>query len=127
MQEFVEQTEFREIPNVIGHRSDFARERFEIFHRSSGDASRGGLMHRVDHHPGIIEGEDAICLVAMSKKAARESLSDDQRNDRVPGKSCRPVGVRGSGGGQVDGGNFLAPTIRLALEINQRDDRLLCS
>ena len=87
MQQLAKQTELREIRNGVGHRGDPACERFEFLDRASCDAGGGRLVHGVDHHAGVIEGQDAVRLIAVGEKTARERLTDDESNHGVTSES----------------------------------------
>src|ERR1700691_4200881 len=84
-------------------------------------------MHRMDRHPRIIECENTIRLVAVRQEAARECMSCDQCDDRMPNHSSGCVRVRCSRSRKKDAGGFLAAAIGLTLHIDNGNDRAFLS
>src|SRR5262245_26607151 len=105
----MEQSELRKVLNGVREGNNFARQCFEILDRASRNSGRRRLVHGVDHYAGVVESQDAICLVTVGEKAAGERLPDDKGDDRVTSQSSGAVSVRGRSGGQIDGGGLFTP------------------
>ena len=76
------------------------------------------------------KGDKPIRLVTMSQESAGDGLSDDQGDDRMTGEPGAGVRVRRGRGSEMNTGDFFAPAVGLAFDIDDSDDRtffaLLC-
>src|SRR5580698_6357635 len=75
--------------------------------------------------PGVIEGKDAVGLVAMCEEAAGNSVSHHQRDHWMPFHPRGRISVRSRRSGQEDSGSLLAAAISLTLYVHDGDDRTL--
>ena len=77
------------------------------------------------HHVGIVQGEQAIGLVAVREQCARHGATDDEADDGVAGQACGSVGVRRCSQREVDAVGLLAAAVGLACHIDDGDDGAL--
>src|SRR5580658_6082842 len=75
--------------------------------------------------PGVVEGKDAVGLVTMCQKAARDSVSHHQRDHWMPFHPRGRISIRSRRSGQEDSGGLLAAAVRLTLYVHDTDDRTL--
>src|SRR5580658_8932084 len=79
----------------------------------------------MNDYAGVVEGEDAVSLVTMCQKAARNSVSHHQRDHWMPFHPRGRISVRSRRSCQEDSGSLLAPAVGLTLYVHDGDDRTL--
>ncbi|MNE45254.1 hypothetical protein D3C80_1395300 [compost metagenome] len=77
------------------------------------------------HDPGIVQGDQALGLVAVGQEGAGHGLANQQTDHRVPGQPRLGVGLHGTGQCLVNAQRFLAAAIGLAGHIDYRDNGTL--
>src|SRR5271154_449934 len=122
MEQFVQKSELRVVLYVVGQRRDGLAKLFKFLHRPARDPCRGFLVHGMDHDAIVVEGQDAIGLVAVGEKASGDCMADHQRDQRMAGESRRTVCVGCRRCGKKDAGGLFAAAVGLALQIDNRDD-----
>src|SRR5258708_11150232 len=100
--------------DIKGHWYDRFRKLGEIIDTPSGDACCLFFGHGLDHYPRIVKCEDTIGLGAVSQKASRDGMSDDERDNRMPGQTRSDLGIDGRGSSEMNAEHFFASPIRLA-------------
>ncbi|MDT4828183.1 hypothetical protein FQZ97_615540 [compost metagenome] len=81
----------------------------------------------MDHHPGIVQGDQALGLVAVGEEGAGHGLAHQQADHRVPGEAGAGIGVHRAGQGLVNPQGFLAAAIGLAGYVHQGHQHALGS
>ncbi|MNF87509.1 hypothetical protein D3C84_699770 [compost metagenome] len=74
----------------------------------------------MDHHPGIVQGDQALGLVAVGEEGAGHGLAHQQADHRVAGEAGAGIGVHRAGQGLVNPQGLLTAAVGLAGYVHQR-------
>src|ERR1700722_14307940 len=119
----MEQSEPGVVFYIIRHRDNLMTQAYDFFDGPESNARRGLLVHGMDHDVLIVKGQEPAGLVAMSQKATRDGLTDDERDYRMSPHASLRVSSCGCGRCQEDRRRLFAAPIRLTLYVHDGDNR----
>jgi hypothetical protein len=77
----------------------------------------------VDQHAFVVEGNQAVSLIAVRQKRAGHRFTDDKTNHRMARQTRIGIGRSGTGQRLVNTKTFFTAAIGLAWDINHRHNR----